>query len=88
MSETRNLDRRDGLHVKPTPLPDYDAPIRAACEAAGPKWQRDGKHFERARAVVARKLGWKSADVMDWEVRSYFRIDRPAWVQREGLTLP
>jgi hypothetical protein len=27
--------------------------------------------FERCRKIVARKLRWKVANVMDWEVRSY-----------------
>lgn len=69
-------------------FPDRDAPTREACERAGPLWQRDGKHFEKARGIVARKLGWRSENVMDWEVRSYFRQDRPAWVEREGLVQP
>lgn len=67
--------------------PDKDAPVRALCEAAGPLWTRGGKHFERARRIVAGKLGWRSADVLDWEVRSYLRMDRPAWADRAGLPL-
>ena len=30
--------------------------------------------FEKARRAVARELGWKVENVMDWEVRSY--LDR------------
>lgn len=76
------------LQSPPPVVRDLDAPIREACEAAGPLWEPGGRHFEKARGIVARKLKWKSENVMAWEVRSYLRIDRPAWAEREGLVIP
>lgn len=33
--------------------------------------ERGSPEFEDARRAVASELGWRVADVMDWEVRSY-----------------
>lgn len=54
---------------------------------AGPDWDphNDGRHFVKARAVVARKLGWCVDSVMPWEVISYLRLDRPPWASRAGI---
>jgi hypothetical protein len=82
---------RAAAQMESQPYPDWRLklqPMRLACEAAGPEWEVDGKHFEMARGKVARILHWKRENVMDWEVLSYLQMERPAWAERAGLVFP